>query len=113
MDTMTDIISRLRPHVNANKKKGEHRTKTLQAIDKHWGGRGFYERFYQIDEAAVSHKFFRRVGTVVRRYKGPRRIIAVRAINNFTAHRILNARMGVSSDGYRNHTTNDFEKLLK
>lgn len=34
-NTMTGIITRLRPHVNANKQKGEHRTKPLQAINKH------------------------------------------------------------------------------
>ena len=69
--------------------------------------------FYQIDEAAGSDRFFRYVGTVVRRYKSPCRIIAVRAINYFTAQKILNARIGVASDGYKHHTTNDFEKLLK
>ena len=112
-DTMTGIITRLRPHITANKEKGVFRSKTLAAIDKYWPGMGFYKRFYQIDEAAGSDRFFRRVGTVVRRYKGPCRIIAVRAINYFTVHRILNARIGIASDGYKHHTTNNFEKLLK
>ena len=49
----------------------------------------------------------------MRRYKGPRRIIAVRAINYFTAHRILNIRIGVASNGYKHYKTNNFEKLLK
>ena len=49
----------------------------------------------------------------MQRYKGPRRIIAIRAINYFTTHKILNACIGVASDDYKHHTTNDFEKLLK
>ena len=110
---MTCIITRLRPHITTNKEKGVFRSKTLAAINKYWPGMVFYERFYQIDEAAGLDRFFRHVGTVVRRYKGPRRIIAVRAINYFTAYRILNARIGVASDDYKHHTTNDFEKLLK
>ena len=112
-NTMTGIITRLRPHITANKEKGVFRSKTLAAIDKYWPGMGFYKKFYQIDEAAGSDRFFRRVGTVVRKYKGPRRIIVVWAINYFTAHRILNACIGVASDGYKHHITNDFEKLLK
>ena len=112
-DTMTGIITRLRPHITTNKEKSVFCSKTLAAIDKYWPGMGFYERFYQIDEAAGSDRFFRCVGTVVRRYKDPRRIIAVRAINYFTAHKILNACIGVASDGYKHHTTNNFEKLLK
>ena len=74
---------------------------------------GFYERFYQIDEVAGSDRFFRRISTVMRRYKGSRRIIAVWAINYFMAHRISNARIDVASNGYKHHTTNDFEKLRK
>ena len=70
-DTMTGIITRLRPHITANIEKGIFRSKTLAAINKYWPGMGFYERFYQIDEAARSDRFFRRVGTVVQRYKGP------------------------------------------
>ena len=112
-DTMTGIIMRHWPHITANKEKSVFHNKTLAAIDKYWPGIGFYERFYQIDEAAGSDKFFRRVGTIIRRYKDPHRIIAVWAINYFTAHRILNARIGVAFDGYKHYTTNDFEKLLK
>ena len=74
---------------------------------------GIYERFYQINETVKSDRFFRRVGTVVRRYKGPCLIIAVWAINYFMAYKILNACIGVASDGYKHHTTNNFEKLLK
>ena len=74
---------------------------------------GFYERFYQIDEAAGSDRFFRYIDTVLRRYKGPCRIITVRAINYFTAHKILNAYIGVASDGYKHHIINNSKKLLK
>ena len=73
----------------------------------------FYERFYQIDEATGSNRFFRCVGTIVRRYKGPRRIIGIWAINYFTVHRILNAYIDVAFDDYKYHTINNFEKLRK
>ena len=111
-DTMTSIITRLCPHITANKEKGVFCNKTLAAIDKYWPGIGFYERFYQIDEAVGLDRFFRRVGIIVWRYKGPCWIIAVWAINYFTTHRIFNACIGVASDGYKYHTTNNFEKLL-
>lgn len=73
----------------------------------------FYERFYQIDEAVGSDRFFRHIGNVVRKYKDLYRIIAIWAINYFTAHNILNAYMGVAFNGYKHYTTNNFEKLLK
>ena len=112
-DTMTGIMPSLRPHLLANKKKDVFRSKTLAAIDKYWPGMGFYRSFYQIDEAVGSDRFFRCVDTIVRRYKVPCRIIDVWAINYFTAHKILNTRIGVASDDYKHHTTNNFEKLLK
>ena len=74
---------------------------------------GSYKRFYQIDEATGSDRFFRRVGIIVRRYKDPCRIIAIWVINYFTMHRILNACISIASNNYKHHTTNDFEKLLK
>ncbi len=39
-------------------------------------------------------------------------LVAIRALNNITAHRLLTACRGVPSDSYRHQTTNDFEKLL-
>ena len=45
-DTMTGIITRLRPHITANKEKNVFRNKTLAAIDKYWPGMRFYKRFY-------------------------------------------------------------------
>ena len=74
---------------------------------------GFYKRFYQIDEAIRSERFFRRIGTIVRRYKASCRIIAVWTINYFIVHIIFNAHIGVTSNGYKYHITNDFKKLLK
>ncbi len=62
--------------------------------------------------ALGSDKIFRRLGTVVRRYKSRQMLVAIRALNNITAHRLLTARRGVPSDSYRHQTTNDFEKLL-
>lgn len=112
-DTMTDIITKLYSYITANKKKGVFRNKTLVVIDKYWLGMRFYKRFYQIDEAARSDRFFRRVGTIMRKYKDSRRIITVQAINYFTVHKILNARMAVASNGYKHHITNNIKKLLK
>ena len=45
-DIMTGIITRLCPHITANKKKGVFCSKILAAIDKYWPGVGFYKRFY-------------------------------------------------------------------
>lgn len=73
---------------------------------------GFYKKFYQIDKAFGSDKFFRFVGTVVRRYKSLCQIIAIWAINYFTAYKIFNACMNVASNGYKLYTTNNFKKLL-
>ncbi len=39
-------------------------------------------------------------------------LIAIRALNNIIAHRLLIAHHGVPSDSYCHQTTNDFEKLL-
>ncbi len=39
-------------------------------------------------------------------------LVAIRALNNITAHRLLTARRGMPSDSYRHQTANDFEKLL-
>ncbi len=39
-------------------------------------------------------------------------LVAIRALNNITAHKLLTARRGVLSNSYRHQTTNDFEKLL-
>lgn len=108
---MTVLVARLQPYVAASKKDTGYRAKTLIAIEKHWG-RALYERFYQIDEVLGSDKFFRRVETVVRRYRGARMVIAIRAINNLIAHRLLNARVGIPSDSYCYQTTNNFEKLI-
>ena len=74
---------------------------------------GFYKRFYQIVEAAESDKFFRRVGIIVQKYKGPHQIIAVKAINYFMEHRILNVCIDITSNSYKHYVTNNFEKLRK
>ncbi len=39
-------------------------------------------------------------------------LIAIWALNNITAHRLLTACCGVPSDSYRHQTINNFEKLL-
>ena len=49
----------------------------------------------------------------MRQCKGPCRVIAIWAINNFTAHNVLNVRIGVSSDSYKYHTTNNFKQLIE
>ena len=71
-----------------------------------------YKRFYQLNDVIGSDKVYRRVGIIVRKYRGVRKIIAIRAINNFTVHRLLNPRTGVMSDTFRYHTTNNWEKLI-
>ena len=59
-----NLFSKLRPYVNANKKKSKHRISTLQTIDKHWG-RAYYKWFFQIDEIICSDKFFYHFGIVM------------------------------------------------
>ncbi len=39
-------------------------------------------------------------------------LVAIWALNNITAHRLLTAHREVLSDRYRHQTTNDFEKFL-
>ncbi len=39
-------------------------------------------------------------------------LVAIRALNNITVHRLLTACCGVPSDSYRYQITNDFAKLL-
>ena len=112
-DTITGIIIRLRLHIIVNKEKTVFFSKTLAVIDKYWLGMRFYKRFYQIDEAIGSNRFFRYVGIIMKRYKSPGQIIAVWAINYFTAHKIFNAHIGVAFNGYKHHITHNFEKLLK
>lgn len=99
-DTMAGIVASLRPHIIANKRKSENRASTLEALEKHWG-RVYYEQFYQMDEVISPNKFFQRLGIVVWQYQGPCKIIAIWAINNFTAYKILTACVGISSDTYR------------
>lgn len=65
-----------------------YRASTLIAIEKHWG-RALYKRFHQIKEVLGSAKLFCRVKIAVRKYQGPQKVIAIWAINNFTAHRLL------------------------
>lgn len=97
---MSNLFAKLRPHITANKGKSEHHTSTFKAIDKYWG-RAYYKRFYQIDKIIELNKFFCHIGTIVRQYQSPCRIIAIWAINNFIAYRILNTYVGVSFDSYK------------
>ncbi len=108
---MTDLVRRLQPVVMALKKNPGNQSSTLAAIKQYWG-QALYNRFEKIDKALGSNKLFCRLGTIVRRYKSRQILVAIRALNNITAHRLLTARRGVPSDSYRHQTTNDFEKLL-
>lgn len=56
-NTISDFFSKLRPHVNANKKKGKLCINILQAIDKYLD-RAYYKRFFQMNEVIGSDKFF-------------------------------------------------------
>ena len=53
-NTMSNIITRLRSHVNANKEKNFFYSKILAAIDTYWLGMGFYKKFNQISKAIGS-----------------------------------------------------------
>ncbi len=99
-ETMTDLVCRLQPVVTALKKNYGNRSSTLAAI-KHYWGQALYDRFENIDKALGSDKFFRRLGTVVRQYKSRQMLVAIWALNNITAHRLLTTRRGVPSDSYR------------
>ncbi len=110
-ETMTNLVRRLQSIVTALKKNPGNRSSTLATIKQYWG-RALYDRFENIDKALGSDKFFHRLGTVVRRYKSRQMLVAIQALNNIIAHRLLTARRGSPSDSYRYQTTNDFEKLL-
>lgn len=49
----------------------------------------------------------------MRQYKGPCQVIAIWAINNFTAHKALNVCIRVFSDSYKYYMTNNFERLIE
>lgn len=66
-----------------------------------------------MDKVISSNKFFQPVDPILRQYKAPCRIIAIWAIKNFTAHKILNLCIRVSSNSYRYHTTSNFEQLIE
>ena len=109
---MTDLIGRIEPIVTALKKNSGHRSRTLSDIRKYWE-QVFYNRFYNIDKALGSDKFFCHLGSIVRQYKRLRMLVVFRALNNKTTHKLLTACHGVSSDYYCHQTTNNFEKQLE
>ncbi len=110
-ETKTDLVCRLQSVVTALNKNLDNRSSTLAAIKQYWE-QAFYDWFKNIDKALDFNKFFRRLGTVVRRYKSRQMLGSIWALNNITAHKLLTAYRGMPSDSYRHQTTNDFEKLL-
>ncbi len=99
-ETMIDLIRRLQPVVTALKKNSGKRSGTLAAIKQHQE-QALYDRFENIDKALGSDKFFYHLGTVVQQYKSRQMLVAIRALNNITAYRLLTACRGVPSDSYR------------
>ncbi len=97
--TMTDLILHLQPAVTVLKKNLGNRSCTLVAIKQYWE-QALYDWFENIDKALDSNIFFCRLGTVVRQYKSRQMLIAIWALNNITAHRLLTACCGVPSDRY-------------
>ncbi len=110
-EIMTDLIRRLQPVVTALKQNPGNRSSMLAAIKQYWG-QAVYDWFENINKVLDSDKFFCRLGTVVWQYKSRGMLVAIWALNNITAHRLLTACHGVPSDSCRHQTTNDFEKLL-
>lgn len=49
----------------------------------------------------------------MQQYKSLYQVFAIWAINNFIAHKIFYVRIGISSDSYKYHTTNNFEQLIE
>lgn len=88
-ETKSVLFAQLQPSVVALKKDTGHRSTKFKAIQKYWGV-ALYERFYQLDEVMRSDKFYRRVGTIEWKYPGFWKIMAIWAINNFSAQRLLN-----------------------
>lgn len=60
-----------------------------------------------------SDKFFRHLEIVVWQYKCTRMLVALRALNNIIAHRLLKTRCRIPSDIHCHQTTNNFEKLME
>lgn len=111
-DIISDLFSRLRSHINANKKKSKYCISIFQAIDKYLR-RVYYKRFFKIYEVMDLNKVFWYVGTILWQYKGFFQVIAIWVINNFTVHWIFNVCIRVFSNSYIHHTTNNFEWLIE
>lgn len=67
----------------------------------------FYKRFYLLNKVIGSDKFFCQVGTIIRKYWGTRKIIAIQTINNFIVHKLLNPCIEVISKMFCYHTINN------
>ena len=59
-----------------------------------------------------SDRFLCCLGIVVRQYKNSQMLVAIRALNNITAHKLFIDCCGMLSDSYYHQTTNNFKKLL-
>ena len=66
-ETMTDLIGYIQLVVTALKKNSGNRSRKVLDIGKYWG-RALYNRFYNINKALGSNKFFRCLETIVRQY---------------------------------------------
>lgn len=64
-----------------------YRTSTLEAIRTTWA-KAKYNQFYQSHPTIASDQLFGRVGTVVRKYKGPRKRPTIQAFDNFMTLRL-------------------------
>lgn len=71
-----------------------------------------YEYFYQLNKVIGSDKFYCWVGTIVCKYRDTRKTIAIWAINNFIAYKLLHLYVKVMSNIFCYYSTNNLKKLI-
>lgn len=83
----------------------------MDDIQKYWD-MTLYERFHRLNKVIRSDKFNCWVATIVRKYKGIKKIIPIQAINNFLVQRFLNPYAEMMLNMFSYHITNNWKKLI-
>lgn len=108
---ITDLVHRLQLVMMALTKTPGNWASILVAINQYlW--QTLYNLFKNIDKALGFNRFFCYLRMVIRQFKSIQMIVALWALNNITAHRLLTACCRVPLDSYQYQITNNFKKLL-
>ena len=113
-ETMTNLISQLQLFVMVMNRSFDNRKweSSLLAISKYLG-QACYDCFNNIDKLLGSDKYYCRLRTIVKRYKGVQMLVALRTLNNIIAHKIIHAHCGILLDSFWHQTISNFNKLIK